>query len=225
MIEPAQGKARLLVVAVHVLGDAGLAIRDHLQHEPLLPKCRIRLAEQILSDGAPVDVTVVAASLIERTPYLLDHTNQLRFSGHRVVVLYDDRDEAALLVALQCWKGSAFVPATRPVQEVAAAIALVADGGMLLPAELWPAARTWAGALNPALEAAKVRALLTTREQEALRLLAHGRSNAEIAKDMTVSVAAARFHVSNLLTKLGCHTRGELIALAHRSGVARRWTT
>jgi ATP/maltotriose-dependent transcriptional regulator MalT len=57
---------------------------------------------------------------------------------------------------------------------------------------------------------------LTPREQEVLRLLAEGRSNREIAEELFISAKTASVHVSNILAKLGVHSRGAAAATAHR---------
>jgi len=60
--------------------------------------------------------------------------------------------------------------------------------------------------------------LLTAREREVLALLARGLSNQQVADALTVSETTAKTHVSRVLAKLGCRTRLEAAALAHRSG-------
>ncbi|NHT16401.1 response regulator transcription factor [Cellulomonas sp. IC4_254] len=61
--------------------------------------------------------------------------------------------------------------------------------------------------------------LLTAREREVLVLLARGRSNQQLAEALTVSETTAKTHVSRVLAKLGCRTRLEAAALAHRAGL------
>ncbi len=61
---------------------------------------------------------------------------------------------------------------------------------------------------------------LTDRELEVLRLVAAGRSNREIAAELFISAKTASVHVSNILAKLGVHTRVEAAAIAHQAGVA-----
>ncbi|WP_217616691.1 response regulator transcription factor [Cellulomonas sp. GbtcB1] len=61
--------------------------------------------------------------------------------------------------------------------------------------------------------------LLTAREREVLVLLAGGRSNQQVADALTVSETTAKTHVSRVLAKLGCRTRLEAAAVAHRAGL------
>jgi DNA-binding NarL/FixJ family response regulator len=60
---------------------------------------------------------------------------------------------------------------------------------------------------------------LTPRELEVLRLVAAGRSNSQIAGELFISPKTASVHVSNILAKLGVHTRVEAAATAHRLGL------
>jgi len=55
---------------------------------------------------------------------------------------------------------------------------------------------------------------LTTRELEILRLMVHGDSNPDIAEKLFVSRSTVKFHVSNILMKLGTATRTEAVAVA-----------
>jgi NarL family two-component system response regulator LiaR len=55
---------------------------------------------------------------------------------------------------------------------------------------------------------------LTDREREVLSLIADGKSNAEIAEILSISLSTARFHVSTILSKLGATNRAEAAALA-----------
>lgn len=61
---------------------------------------------------------------------------------------------------------------------------------------------------------------LTAREREVWRSMARGLSNAEIAKALFLSEHTVKFHVHNLLGKLGLKSRSEAICAAHRRGMA-----
>jgi DNA-binding CsgD family transcriptional regulator/tetratricopeptide (TPR) repeat protein len=60
---------------------------------------------------------------------------------------------------------------------------------------------------------------LTARELEVLRLLVEGRSNRQIAEQLFISNKTASVHVTNLLAKLGVHSRLEAAATARRLGL------
>jgi DNA-binding NarL/FixJ family response regulator len=60
---------------------------------------------------------------------------------------------------------------------------------------------------------------LTERETEVLRLVADGRTNAQIAEDLVISPKTASVHVSRILTKLGASNRTEAAAVARRLGL------
>ncbi len=55
---------------------------------------------------------------------------------------------------------------------------------------------------------------LTQRQLEVLRLLVGGLSNAEIARELHITLATARFHVSTILSRMGAANRAEAAALA-----------
>jgi DNA-binding CsgD family transcriptional regulator len=57
---------------------------------------------------------------------------------------------------------------------------------------------------------------LTRREYEVLALLAEGMTNAEIGARLSITPKTADHHVAAILAKLGVHTRGEAVAVAHR---------
>jgi DNA-binding CsgD family transcriptional regulator len=61
---------------------------------------------------------------------------------------------------------------------------------------------------------------LTAREAEVLRLIAIGRSNADIAAVLAISLNTVATHVRNILAKTGCANRTEAAAYAMRRGLA-----
>lgn len=64
--------------------------------------------------------------------------------------------------------------------------------------------------------------MLTRREREVMLLLSRGKSNAEIAEQLTVSNATVRSHVHHVLQKLQARTRTQAVAIAYESGLVNR---
>jgi DNA-binding NarL/FixJ family response regulator len=60
---------------------------------------------------------------------------------------------------------------------------------------------------------------LTPREREIWLVVAQGKGNAAIAKELFISERTVKYHVSNLLAKTGAESRAELVSLAFRIGL------
>lgn len=82
--------------------------------------------------------------------------------------------------------------------------------------------------IDPAVARALTRAMvappngtaaLTDRERDVLVLVAEGKSNREIARELTISERTARTHVSNMLAKLHLQSRTQAALLAIKEGL------
>lgn len=62
---------------------------------------------------------------------------------------------------------------------------------------------------------------LTQSEREVLALMVEGMSNKEIAEKLTVSQSTVKFHVSNILSKLGVGSRTEAVAVAIKNKLVK----
>ena len=62
---------------------------------------------------------------------------------------------------------------------------------------------------------------LTERELEVLQLLSKGNSNQEIATALTISEGTVKFHINNILSKLGAKDRTQAVIMALKKGLAR----
>ena len=61
---------------------------------------------------------------------------------------------------------------------------------------------------------------LTEREREVAVAIGHGKSNAEISRELYMSIATVKAHVSRLFEKLGFNNRVQIALLAHDAGEA-----
>ncbi|PSB21819.1 DNA-binding response regulator [filamentous cyanobacterium CCP2] len=61
---------------------------------------------------------------------------------------------------------------------------------------------------------------LTDREREVLQILSHGKTNQEIAEALSISESTVKFHVNNILSKLGVNDRTQAVLIAIKRGVA-----
>lgn len=62
-------------------------------------------------------------------------------------------------------------------------------------------------------------AVLTTREQEVMRLLAEGRTVREVAAELSLSIKTVEAHKLNLMRKLDIHNRASLVEYAMQKGL------
>jgi DNA-binding NarL/FixJ family response regulator len=113
---------------------------------------------------------------------------------------------------------SGFLLKTAPPQQLIAAVRTVHDGDALLaPAST----RRLIEQFVQARPAAPALTELTAREQDVIRLLARGLTNAEIADRLVVEPSTVKSHVASLLTKLGLRDRVQAVVYAYEHGVVR----
>jgi len=62
---------------------------------------------------------------------------------------------------------------------------------------------------------------LTEREMDVLRLIAAGKSNQEVADELFISVKTVKYHVTNLLAKLGVEDRTQAAIYAYKHGLVK----
>jgi DNA-binding NarL/FixJ family response regulator len=60
---------------------------------------------------------------------------------------------------------------------------------------------------------------LTAREKQVFKLLAEGKTSRDISKYLTISLKTAMTHRGNIMTKLGMHSRAELVRYAVGKGI------
>ncbi len=190
---PAMRRAVVEVLAQHgfsVIGEAADGVEA------------LAKIEQRKPDVALVDVRMPRLSGIEVARMAQ------RSAPKTAIVLYSAYGDKALLVEALDAGVRGFVLKEAPLFDLHRAIEAVVAGGTYVDPVL-------AGALATA-EVAEQLPALTQREREVLRLLAAGKSNDEIGKELFISPETVRTHVRNAMEKLEADTRTQAVAKALR---------
>jgi DNA-binding NarL/FixJ family response regulator len=116
---------------------------------------------------------------------------------------------------------SGFLLKDAPPDQLAQAIRIVASGNALLaPSVTRRLIDEFARSAAP--EDADIPLdSLTEREQEVLKLVAQGLSNAEIAAELIVEETTVKTHVRHVLQKLGLRDRVQAVVAAYEAGLVR----
>ena len=186
---------------VWVVGGVGSALRvrvvaaDPLVRAAVAPLLREAGAEVTAADGTDAD---------------LDLVTDVEDAGPGTLALVADAEAARV-----AWDAGARGLLARDADgaDLLAAIAAVAQGLVVLD-------RTFARDLVP--DATPVRddvEPLTDREREVLALLAEGLPNKLVADRLGIAERTARYHVAQILAKLGAQSRTEAVVQAARLGL------
>jgi len=113
---------------------------------------------------------------------------------------------------------SGFVLKDDPPEQLISAVRTVAGGNALLsPAITKRVIKQFARIPRPVPP--KELDELTAREQDILRLIATGLSNAEIGQQLYISETTVKTHVTHILQKLGLRDRVQAVVLAYQAGL------
>lgn len=134
-----------------------------------------------------------------------------------VVVLIDvcERD---LLLHILSLGARGILPRTATAEEIVAAIAAVAAGLLVVPADFLENLLDVASFRTATFPGEPVEAL-TQRELEVLQMLAQGMGNKAIASGLTISEHTVKFHISSIFSKLNVSSRTEAVTQGLRQGL------
>ncbi|MFG2588066.1 response regulator transcription factor [Streptomyces sp. NBC_01166] len=171
----------------------------------------IPLVSRLRPDVVAMDVRMPLMDGIEATRLVLRTVTD----PPKILVVTTFENDEYVYEALRAGADGFLLKRARPA-EIVHAVRLVAEGESLL----FPAAVRQLAADYGTSKArdAMVRAALTDREAAVLRLMARGRSNAEIAAELVVGVETVKSHVSAVLAKLGARDRTQAVIAAYESG-------
>jgi DNA-binding NarL/FixJ family response regulator len=139
----------------------------------------------------------------------------------RVVVLTTYADDASIHGALQAG-ALGYLTKDSGRDDIARAVLAAAAGQAVLDGEIQRRLVSAATAAHPTSvpqTAVPPPGNLTMREIEVLRLIAAGRSNAQIARELFVSEATIKTHINHLFAKTGARDRAQAVRYAYRHGI------
>lgn len=175
----------------------------------------VALARQVLPDVVVMDIRMPVLDGVKATEELartLPETRVLALSTF-------DMDE--YVVAALRAGAYGFLPKDVSPEELVAAVRTVHAGeAAVTPRLLTRLISAYVRApARPLPAAAAPPAELTPREREIWHLLATGLDNAEIARDLDISVSTVKNHITGIFGKLGVRDRAQAVIAAYESGL------
>jgi DNA-binding NarL/FixJ family response regulator len=164
--------------------------------------------------GRPPDVILMDLLMPQMDGIAATAAIKARWPQIEVVALTSFIEEDKIHGALQAG-ATGYLLKDAAATEVAAAIRAAHQGEMHLDPAV---ARRLAESLRAPPREKPIEPL-TEREREVLGLVAHGKANKEIARQLEISERTVRTHVSNILGKLGLVSRTQAALYALREGL------
>lgn len=187
---------------IKVIGEAGSGVEA------------VQLAQELVPDVVLMDLMMPEMDGVEATWRLR------RISPRsQVIVLTSYHEDTHIFPAVKAGALSYLLKDIAP-SELADAVRAAARGEAVLHPRI--AARVLQELRGDHSDPVNPFSSLSEREQEVLRLIAEGLSNAQIAEKLVLSEKTVKGHVSNILSKLHLSDRTQAAVFAWREGIVHR---
>jgi DNA-binding NarL/FixJ family response regulator len=218
-VEKTLDELRVLLVDDHDLFRSGLVnlLSEHGLHvvgEAENGDIALRLVRELAPDVVIMDLNMPGPSGVD---VIRQMTNIAPLT--RVVVLTISADDSDVINAVM---GGAcgYLLKDSSVDQLIAGIRSAAAGESLISPQIAAKMLQMLRAQRSSVDAAEtIRAELSEREIEVLKLIANGNDNAEIARALFISPKTVKNHISNILMKLQMENRIQAAVYAVRSGI------
>ena len=210
---------RILVADDHALFRGGLGALFHsipdteVVGEAATGEEAVTRAAELQPDVVLMDIQMPGTNGIEATCAIARDSPHV---GVVVVTMFEDDD--SVFAAMRAG-AKGYVLKGADQDEIPKVIRAVAAGEAHFGPEIARRLMGFFSAPKPA--PAEAFPELTAREREVLDLIAAGRNNQEIARDLYLSPKTVRNHISNVFTKLQVADRAQAIVRAREAGLGR----
>jgi len=218
---PTTAPIRVVVVDDHqIVRDGLVALLGALEGIELVGsaadgKDAVHVVAESQPDVVIMDIQMPGLDGIEATRFITG-----RQPAPRVVMLTMNEDDETVLSAIRAG-ASGYLLKGSSADEVHNAVRAAAAGGMVFGAALAHRVATYFAGARPGAQAEDPFPDLTDRERSVLEMLAAGRTNDQIARELFVSGKTVRNTVSSIYGKLHAAGRGEAIVKAREAGYGR----
>ena len=174
----------------------------------------LRIVTDLAPDVVVMDLNMPGISGVETTRQLAAVAPLTR-----VVVLTISADDADVINAVMAG-ACGYLLKDSSIQQLVEGIRAAAAGEALISPQIASKMLQRLRAQSSSRDAAEtIRAELSEREIEVLKLIANGKDNAEIARELFISPKTVKNHISNILMKLQIENRIQAAVYAVRSGL------
>ena len=211
---------RVLIVDDHDLFRSGL--RNLLEEEGVrvvgeaaAGQEALRIVREVAPDVVVMDLNMPGMSGVEATR----HISTIAPLTRVVMLTISDQDNDVIDAILAGACG--YMLKDSSISQVIAGIhAAAANQSLISPTIASKVLQRVRATTEDAEMADTIRAELSDRELEVLKLIANGKDNAQIAAELVISPKTVKNHISNILMKLQIQNRIQAAVYAVRSGIA-----
>ncbi|MBD3885309.1 response regulator transcription factor [Phormidium tenue FACHB-886] len=154
------------------------------------------------------DVTLMDLRLGDMNGVEVIASIRQNFPNARIVILTTYDTDEDIYRGLQTG-AKGYILKDAPLDELLKAIRTVHAGKQYIPPEV-----------GAKLAERLSRPQLSDREREVLQLMAQGKSNQDVADNLHIAENTVKYHVNNILSKLGVGDRTQAVLLALKRGIA-----